>query len=237
MEYWLSRTRLLVGEQKLKRLQNSHVLVAGMGGVGSAATEMLCRSGIGRLTLADADNVTPSNRNRQLHALRSTEGKNKAVVMQERMKDINPDILIDIRTAYLDEAYIAKILAVPFDYVVDAIDTVAPKVSLITHCVGHGIRLVSSMGSGGRLDPSLVRVADISLTSGCNLAQEVRKRLHGRGIYEGFKAVFSPEPVPSDATISTKEEKNKKTVPGSISYVPVVFGCYCAWAVVSDLTA
>jgi len=237
MEDWLSRTHLLIGEQKLEKLRNSRVLVAGMGGVGSAAAEMLCRSGVGRLTLADADDITSGNRNRQLHALRSTEGRKKVTVMQERLKDINPDVVVDVHTTYIDESYLEQVMAESFDYVVDAIDTVAPKVALVSHCVRHSFRLVSSMGSGGRLDPTLVRVADVSQTSGCTLAQEVRKRLHGKGIYEGFKAVFSPELVPAEATISTKGERNKKTVPGSISYVPVVFGCYCAWVVISDLTA
>lgn len=232
---WLERTELLLGREKLERLHRSRVLVVGLGGVGAYAAEMIARAGVGHMTVADADVVSESNINRQLIALHSTVGRPKTEVMAERLRDINPDI--DLRTVARfikdDETY-ALLDSDRFDYVVDAIDTLSPKLALIIGAMERGIPLVSSMGAGAKTDPARMEIADISATHHCPLAHMLRKRLHKAGIRSGFTAVFSPEPVREGAVVLC-EEQNKKSNMGTISYIPAVFGIGCASVVVRGL--
>lgn len=236
MNNWLIRTELLLGKEKLDILKKSHVMVVGLGGVGAYAAEQLCRSGIGRITIIDGDRINPSNRNRQLPALISNEGKYKTEIMAARLKDINPDIELEIISEYIrDERMTEIIKAHKYDYVVDAIDTLSPKIFLIYHTVSNGLKLVSSMGSGGKTDPSKVQVADISQTHICPLAEILRKRLHRLGVYSGFKAVFSTERIPPHAIVINENEPNKKSTVGTISYMPPLFGCIAASVVIREL--
>ncbi|MBN2174994.1 MAG: tRNA threonylcarbamoyladenosine dehydratase [Bacteroidales bacterium] len=233
--HWLTRTELLIGREKTDKLARSHVLVAGLGGVGGYAAEAICRTGVGEMTIVDNDVVSTSNRNRQLLALKSTEGKNKADLMAERLLDINPRLQLHILKVYLKDEKIPEILNSKFDYVVDAIDTLSPKIFFIKHCFESGLPLVSSMGSGGRLDPSQIKVSDVSESYGCQFAQVVRKKLHGWGIRSGFKVVFSPEPVMRDSVVLTDNSPNKKSTVGTISYMPAIFGLTAASVVIRDL--
>ncbi|MDX9811095.1 MAG: tRNA threonylcarbamoyladenosine dehydratase [Bacteroidales bacterium] len=235
MENWQSRSELLLGEEALGRLGNSRVMVAGLGGVGAYAAEMICRAGVGHITIVDGDTVHESNRNRQLPALKSTEGKPKAVVLGERLRDINPAVSLTVIEEFLRDERMTEVLDAGFDYVVDAIDTLSPKVFLIWHSVMKKIPLVSSMGAGGKYDPTAVAIADISQTTGCTLARIVRKRLHRLGIREGFTAVYSPEPVDKSKIIEVSGERNKASVVGTVSYMPAAFGIACASVVIRDL--
>jgi tRNA A37 threonylcarbamoyladenosine dehydratase len=235
MENWLSRTELLLGSEKLEKLSKSHVLVAGLGGVGGYAAEQLCRAGVGEMTLIDGDVVNATNRNRQIIALVSSEGMSKAHLMETRLKDINPGIRIHLIPEFLKEDRFEDILTAPFDYVVDAIDTLTPKVHLLAESVKHNFPVVSSMGSGGRLNPEKIEIADISESHHCRFAHMVRKYLHRLDIFKGITVVYSPESVDSHAIQETKGEENKRSVVGTISYMPPVFGCYCASVVIRDL--
>jgi tRNA A37 threonylcarbamoyladenosine dehydratase len=232
---WQERTLLLLGEEKMARLRNARVLVAGMGGVGSMAAEMICRSGIGKMCIIDADTIQPGNINRQLPALQSTLDQEKAKVMGERLRDINPDLELTIINEFIKEERIPEILKEPFDYVVDAIDTLSPKIYLIYHAVQRGLRLASSMGSGGKLDPSQIRVADFGDTYNCKLAYLLRKKLRKLDVHGGFKVVFSTERVPKEMIIPVEGEPNKKSTVGTISYIPSIFGCTLASIVIRDL--
>ncbi len=232
---WLERTELLLGERNLSLIRQAHVLVVGLGGVGAYAAEMLARSGVGRLTIVDADLVSPSNINRQLAALQSTVGRPKAEVLAERLCDINPQIKLDVVQEFIrDETTDALLDRHRFDYVVDAIDTLAPKVNLIKGALERSIPLVSSMGAGAKTDPTQIEIIDISKSHHCPLAHMLRKRLHKLGIRKGFKVVFSPEPV-RDGSMILCEETNKKSNVGTISYMPALFGCHCASVVIRDL--
>lgn len=232
---WLERTELLLGTEKLTMIQHAHVLVVGLGGVGAYAAEMLARSGIGKLTIVDADCVSPSNINRQLIALHSTIGAPKANILADRLRDINPDIELDVLQEFIkDDMTDALLDRSHFDYIVDAIDTLAPKVNLIKGALDRHIPLVSSMGAGAKTDPTLLEIKDISQSHHCPLAHMLRKRLHKLGIRSGFQVVFSPEPVREGSMILC-EETNKKSNVGTISYMPALFGCYCASVVIRGL--
>jgi tRNA A37 threonylcarbamoyladenosine dehydratase len=234
--HWNVRTELLLGEEKVNKLRNSHVLLAGLGGVGAAAAEMLGRAGVGTLTIVDADSVEQSNRNRQLGALLSTDGQLKAEVWAKRLRDINPDIQLHVIPRYLKDEEIPQLLtANKYDYVIDAIDTIAPKMFLILHAVQNHIPIVSSMGAGGKLNPSLVRVADISESYGCRLAKCIRKRIHKLGVHTGVKVVFSPETIEKERLIITDGSRNKKSLIGTISYLPPIFGAFCASVAIREL--
>jgi tRNA threonylcarbamoyladenosine dehydratase len=235
IQEWQSRNMLLLGKANVEKLGGSHVLVAGLGGVGGYAAEMLCRAGIGELTLIDSDVVQASNRNRQLIALNDTENLPKADLFSERLKKINPDITLNLVTEFLQDENIDPVLEPSFDYVVDAIDTLTPKVNLLEKAYRKKLKIVSSMGAGGRLDPSLVNVADISRSNHCKFAYIVRKYLHRRGIFTGIDVVFSTESVPKSAMLTTNGENNKRSVVGTVSFMPAIFGCYCASAVVNGL--
>ncbi|MBQ3044215.1 MAG: tRNA threonylcarbamoyladenosine dehydratase [Alistipes sp.] len=235
IDNWLERTELLIGTEKLDRLRKAHVLVVGIGGVGAYAAEMIARSGVGHLTIADADVVSASNINRQLVALHSTIGRSKCDIMAERLRDINPEIELTVVNRFIKDSETDALLdSAKFDYVVDAIDTLSPKLALIHGALERGIPLVSSMGAGAKTDPTLMEIKDISKTHHCPLAHMLRKRLHKIGIKRGFWAVFSPEPVREGAMILC-EEQNKKSNVGTISYIPALFGIGCASVVIRDL--
>lgn len=232
---WLERTTLLLGEEKLEQLRRAHVLVVGLGGVGAYAAEMIARAGVGRMTIADADTVSATNINRQLIALHSTIGREKSDLMAERLRDINPDIDLTVINRFIkDDQTDALLDSDHFDYIVDAIDTLSPKLALIKGALDRGIPLVSSMGAGAKTDPTKMEICDISRTHHCPLAHMLRKRLHKIGIRKGFHAVFSPEPVREGAMILC-EEQNKKSNTGTISYIPALFGIGCASVVVRSL--
>ncbi len=234
-EHWLSRTELLIGKEKIEKLRSSHVLIAGLGGVGGYAAEAIARAGIGSITIVDNDVISPTNRNRQLLALVSDEGKAKAEVMRHRLLNINEDLQIKVLGHYLIEETIEKTLNGKYDFVVDAIDTLAPKTHFIKECLEKDFQLVSSLGAGGRLDPSQIRIADISETYNCNFARALRKRLHRIGIDSGFKAVFSTEPVIKSSIVETQNERNKKSMVGTISYLPAIFGLMAASVVIRGI--
>lgn len=235
MDNWLERTELLLGREKLDRLKQAHVLVVGLGGVGAYAAEMVARAGVGRMTIADADAVSPSNINRQLVALHSTVGRQKADILAERLRDINPEIELEVINRYIRDEETYRLLdAAPYDYVVDAIDTLSPKLALIAAALERRLPLVSSMGAGAKMDPTKLEIADISKTHHCPLAHMLRKRLHKLGIRSGFRAVFSPEPMREGAMILC-EEQNKKSNVGTISYIPALFGIGCASVVIRGL--
>ncbi len=235
MDNWLERTALLLGEEKLGMLRRAHVLVVGLGGVGAYAAEMIARAGVGRMTVADADTVSVSNINRQLVALHSTVGRPKAEVLAERLRDINPELELTVLNRFIrDEETYALLDAARYDYVVDAIDTLSPKLALILAALERGLPLVSSMGAGAKTDPTKLEIADISKTHHCPLAHMLRKRLHKAGVRRGFQAVFSPEPAREGAMILC-EEQNKKSNVGTISYLPALFGIGCASVVIRGL--
>ena len=235
MTNWLERTELLLGEDKLNILKNANVLVVGVGGVGAYAAEMIVRSGVGRMTIADADKVSETNINRQLVALHSTIGREKCDILANRLKDINPELQLTVVNRFIkDDETDALLDSDKFDYVVDAIDTLSPKLALIKGALDRGIRIVSSMGAGAKTDPTLMEIKDIAKTHHCPLAHMLRKRLHKIGIKRGFWAVFSPEPVREGAMILC-EEQNKKSNVGTISYIPALFGIGCASVVIRDL--
>ena len=232
---WLSRTELLIGKENLELLSRAHVLVAGLGGVGGYAAEQLCRAGIGELTLIDGDVVNPTNRNRQVIALTSNEGVPKVEAMASRLRDINPDIRLNIIGEYLKEDRFPGILDKPYSFVVDAIDTLTPKVALLAIAVKKGHRIVSSMGAGGRLQPEKVEITDIADSHHCKFAYMVRKYLHRMDVRSGITVVYSPESVSKHAIREVSGEENKRSVVGTISYMPPVFGCYCASVVIRDI--
>ena len=232
---WLERSELLLGKQGLERLRNSNILIVGVGGVGAYAAEMLVRAGIGKMTIADSDTVSESNINRQLIALHSTVGRVKTDVLAERLKDINPELQLTVIPEYIKDEKTDEILdSELFDYVVDAIDTLSPKLALIKGALDRNIPIVSSMGAGAKLDPTKMEICDISKTHHCPLAHMLRKRLHKMGIRRGFKAVFSAEP-PIEGAMILCEERNKKSNVGTISYLPATFGIGCASVVIRDL--
>jgi len=232
---WQERTIQLLGEKKFSRLQQAHVLVAGMGGVGSMAAEMICRGGVGKMTIIDGDTVQPGNLNRQLPATHSNLYREKAVVMAERLRDINPGLELTVINEFIKEERIPEILQAPFDYVVDAIDTLSPKIYLIYHTVNRGLKLTSSMGSGGKMDPSQIRVADFGETYNCRLAYILRKKLRKLDVHGGFRVVFSTEQVSKEMIIPVEDEPNKKSTVGTNSYIPAIFGCTLASIVIRDL--
>ncbi len=236
MEDWKQRTRLLLGEEKSERLRQAHVLVVGVGGVGAYAAEMLCRAGVGRLTLVDADTVQPTNINRQLPALNSTLGQPKVEVLATRFRDINPEVELTVLPVFLKDENIPQLLdATRYDFVVDAIDTLAPKCHLIAEALRRRIKIVSSMGAGAKSDITQVRFSDVWDTYHCGLSKAVRKRLQKMGIRHKLPVVFSTEQADPKAVLLTDDERNKKSTCGTVSYMPAVFGCYLAEYVIRRL--
>ena len=233
---WQQRTKLLLGEEKMERLRKAHVLVVGVGGVGAYAAEMLCRAGVGKMTIVDADTVQPSNMNRQLPALRSALGRFKVDVPAERFRDVNPELELHVMPVYLKDEAIPELLdSAAFDFIVDAIDTVAPKCFLIYHALKRRMKIVSSMGAGAKKDITQVRFADLWDTYHCGLSKAVRKRLQKMGMKRKLPVVFSTEQADPEAVVLVEGEANKKSAVGTISYMPAVFGCYLAEYVIGKL--
>jgi tRNA A37 threonylcarbamoyladenosine dehydratase len=232
---WQERTAMLVGEEMLEHFRNSTVAVIGVGGVGGYAAEMIVRAGVGHLIILDSDDVSVTNKNRQLLALDSTVGKPKCEVLAARLMDINPHLDLTIIPEYLEAEKAEEVLGgYKIDFLVDAIDTLSPKLHLIKYCMDAGIPLVSSMGAGAKYDATKVRITDVSKSFNCPLAYIVRKRLRYMGIKKGFKVVFSEE-LPDKESIVPCEDRNKKSQVGTISYIPAVFGCVCAQAAIQAL--
>ncbi len=233
---WQVRTELLLGEDALIRLKDAKVAVIGLGGVGAYAAEMITRAGVGSLLILDSDVVNPSNKNRQLIALDSTMGKSKVDILSERLKDINPQLRITGIKEYLTEENVSDLLKdQSVDFIVDAIDTLSPKIALITYALKNSIPLVSSMGAGAKVDATKIRIKDISKSFNCPLAYILRKKLRKVGISKGFDVVFSEE-LPDSEAIIPVEEQNKKSQVGTISYLPAVFGCVAAQCALLHLT-
>lgn len=232
---WLSRTELLIGKEKLNKLINSHVLIVGMGGVGSFAAEFICRSGVGEMTIIDGDVVDPSNRNRQLPALATTHGQSKAILMGERLMQINPELKLHVIKEFVRPERVDAMLEGHLDYVVDAIDSITPKLTFIKAAYDKGLKIVSSMGAGAKLDPTKLQVVDISKTYNCPFAQQIRKQLKNSGIKKGIKVVFSPEEPNKDSLMLTDGSNFKKSAYGTISYLPATFGATLASVVIRDL--
>lgn len=236
MTDWLQRSELLIKKEGLEKLKKAHVLVVGLGGVGSFAAEFLARAGVGNLTLVDGDIVDITNVNRQLPALHSTVGQDKVKVVSERVKDINPEVNLIPINEFLSPVRMEEILdAGNFDYVMDCIDSVSPKLALIMACRRRKIKLVSSMGAGGKTDPSKVMVRDLSKTNNCYLAKQIRKRLKKEGITKGFRCVFSTEIQQEDSLKLTDGTNYKKSYYGTISFMPALFGLHGAAEVINFL--
>ena len=234
--YWMSRTQLMLGDDKTQQLMNKNVLIIGLGGVGGICAEMIARAGIGKMTIADGDVVDLSNCNRQVAALHSTAQQSKAAVMAERIRDINPAIELTVLNEFIQEQRTVELVKNGgFDYAVDCIDTLTPKVWFIKTCIDHGVPIVSSLGAGGKMDPSQIEVTDISKSYQCKLARYVRKYLHEMGIYTGVKVVFSSEKIDKEKVIVTEKAFPKKSLIGTISYMPAIFGCITASVVIRDL--
>lgn len=235
-ENWQQRTKLLLGEDKMRRIRESHVLVVGLGGVGAYAAEMLCRAGVGQMTIVDADTVQLTNMNRQLPAMHSTLGMSKAEVLATRYKDINPEVELVVMPVYLKDENIPELLdSTKFDFIVDAIDTISPKCFLIVEAMKRRIKIVSSMGAGAKSDITQVRFADLWETYHCGLSKAVRKRLQKMGMKRKLPVVFSTEQADPKAVWLTDDEQNKKSTCGTVSYMPAVFGCYLAEYVIKRL--
>lgn len=232
---WLSRTELIVGREDLETLAQKHVMVIGLGGVGSFAAELICRGGVGEMTIVDGDTVDISNCNRQLPAMHTTVGQYKADIMAERLRGINPNIKLHVIKEFLTPPKIEELLAHPYDYLVDAIDSITPKLRVIKLAYERRIPFVSSMGAGGKIDPTKVRITDISKTYNCSLAQHIRKCLKRKGIRKGFKVVFSGELPIRESLMFTDGSNFKKSAYGTMSYMPAVFGCNCAAVVLRGL--
>lgn len=232
---WLSRTQLLIGEPALRQLTTKHVMVVGMGGVGSFAAEFIARSGIGKMTIIDGDVVDPSNRNRQLPALATNHGEPKVQIMAKRIKEINPEIELNVIQEFVNPEIVAEQLNYKPDYIIDAIDSITPKLTFMKLAYESRIPMVSSMGAGGKVDPTRLHVVDISKTYNCPFAHQIRKRLRKMGIRKGIKAVFSDE-IPDPNSIMLTDGSNfKKSAYGTISYIPATFGAVVASVAIRDL--
>ncbi len=233
--HWLQRTELLVGGEALEKLKKMHVLVVGLGGVGSYAAEFIARAGVGSMTIVDGDTVDLTNTNRQLPALHSTVGVSKARVMADRIRDVNPDINLTVMEEFLTPNTAKDLITKEFNYVFDCIDSVQPKQYLIVACKQMGVRIISSMGAGGRIDPTKVQVADLSETFNCPFAQQIRKGLKRKGVYRGITVVFSSELVNRKHCMLTDGSRFKRSFYGTISYIPALFGLHMASVVIRDL--
>jgi tRNA threonylcarbamoyladenosine dehydratase len=232
---WLSRTQLLIGEAALHKLAQSHVMVVGMGGVGSFAAEFIGRSGIGKMTIIDGDIVDPTNRNRQLPALATNHGQPKAQIMADRLKAINPELNLQVVQQFINPEMVTELLQQKPDYLIDAIDSITPKITFIKLAYESKIPLVSSMGAGAKLDPTKLQVVDLSKTYNCPFAQQIRKNLKAHNIRKGVQVVFSPEKPIKESLMLTDGKNYKKSAYGTISYLPAVFGAVTASVVIRNL--
>lgn len=233
---WLERTELLIAEKGIESLNNAHILVMGLGGVGSFAAEFLARAGVGKLTIVDGDTVDLTNLNRQLPALHSTLGQEKADVMDKRLRDINPNISISKISHFLEPLEMKALLEnEKFDFIIDCIDSLSPKIELLKAAKRNKVKIVSCMGAGGKLDPSKILVRDISKTNHCFLAKQVRKRLKKEKIDKGIRCVFSTEIQDEESLHLTDGKNYKKSFYGTISYIPALFGLFAAAEVINYL--
>ena len=225
---WLSRTSLLIGDEALLTLEKKHLMVVGMGGVGSFAAEFIARAGIGEMTIIDGDVVDPTNRNRQLPALSTNHGKFKVQIMAERLLAINPELKLNVVQKFIEPDNVENLLLSKPDFIIEAIDSITPKINFMRFAYESQIPLVSSMGAGGKLDPTQIQIADISKTFNCPFAQQIRKTLNTHQIRKGITTVFSPEIPPKESLIMTDGSNYKKSAYGTISYMPATFGAVCA---------
>jgi tRNA A37 threonylcarbamoyladenosine dehydratase len=237
MVNWLERTELLYSKEQMDRLKNAHVLIVGLGGIGSFAGEFIARAGIGKMTIIDGDVFDPTNKNRQLTALDSTIGINKAVVLAQRIKDINPDIQLNIVEEFVLPERVWELLDEHQpDYVMDCIDSVTPKLEWLIACKRKKVKIISHMGAGGKTDPSKIKVTNIQHVSGCKLGAHMKKRLKRKNIsYRGIKAVYSTEIQQKDSLKMTNGANFKKSFYGTISYMPALFGLVGAAEVIQFL--
>jgi tRNA A37 threonylcarbamoyladenosine dehydratase len=237
MSHWLERTELLIGHEAIKKLNTSCVLVVGLGGVGGYAAEALVRAGIGSMTIIDGDTVDPTNKNRQIQALDSSIGQNKAHVLKNRFLDINAKLKVEVIDTFMEPEVMHEFLRNhSFDFVLDCIDSILPKLSMILTLRRMKCRFISSMGAGGKLDPSRLKVGDISSTRECKFAQQLRKMLKYKGVTKGILCVYSEEIQPKHALQHTDGSQYKKSYYGTISYMPAMFGMTMAAEVIRRLT-
>ena len=233
---WDSRTRLLLGDENADRLRAATVMVAGLGGVGGYVAEVLARSGVGNLILIDADDVALSNLNRQIIATHNTVGRPKSEVWRERLLSINPDLHVDARREFITPDNVGLMLQPRPDFVADAIDTVAPKVELMRRCVEQEIPLISSMGAGGRLDPSQVCYGTLATTQGDGLARTLRTRLRKMNVaINNIEVVWSRE-LPERRAVIELMEQNKRSSFGTMATIPALFGIYMANKIIREIT-
>lgn len=237
MANWLERTELLMGKESIDRLKKSHVLIVGLGGIGSFAGEFIARAGVGKMTIIDGDVFDPTNKNRQLTALDSTIGKNKAVVLAERIRDINPDIELNVIQEFVLPERVWTLLAeYKPDYVMDCIDSVTPKLEWIIACLRLKIKIISHLGAGGKVDPSAVQVAKLTNTYNCKLAAHIKKRLKRKDVeFKKVKAVFSSEIQKKESLKMTDGTNFKRSFYGTASYIPGLFGLMGAAEVIRYL--
>lgn len=234
---WLERTELLIKENGIEKLQNANLLVIGLGGVGSFAAEFLARAGVGQMTIVDGDTVDITNINRQLPALHSTLGKSKVDVVAERLLDINPALELFKINEFLSPERMEEVIdSQKFNYILDCIDSVTPKITLLKMAKRKKVKIVSCMGAGGKVDPSKVMVRDISKTHNCFLARQVRKRLKKEHVNKGIRCVFSNEIQSEESLKMTDGANYKRSFYGTISYIPAIFGLYAAAEVIAYLT-
>lgn len=231
------RTKRLLGTHAMENLKNSHVAVFGIGGVGGHAVDALVRSGVGKITIVDSDEVAVSNINRQLIATTKTVGRKKVEVMKEHILEINPEVSVESYDCFFLPETKAQFDFSQYDYVIDAVDTVTAKLALVEACQEVGVPIISSMGAGNKLDPTAFEVADIYKTSVCPLAKVMRKELKVRGV-KHLKVVYSKEiplaPIEDEVFVSD-ETRSRRATPGSIAFVPSVAGLILAGEVVKDL--
>ncbi|AIM37344.1 ThiF family adenylyltransferase [Sphingobacterium sp. SG20118] len=232
---WLSRTEALVGRAALEKLAKSHVMVLGLGGVGSFAAEFICRGGVGKMTIIDGDTIDPSNRNRQLPALATNHGQSKAQIMRERLLSINPELDLTVIEDFILPEKISDLLDLNPDYTVEAIDSITPKLFFIRQALERKVSFVSSMGAGGKMDPTKIVIGDISESHNCKLAYHIRKKLRKHGINNGFKVVFSTELPDKSSLLYTDGSNFKKSAYGTMSYLPAAFGGAIASVALRDL--
>ncbi|GLB49064.1 tRNA threonylcarbamoyladenosine dehydratase [Neptunitalea lumnitzerae] len=232
---WLERTELLVKEEGMQKLQKANVLIVGLGGVGSFAAEFIARAGVGKMTIVDGDVFDETNKNRQLPALDSTVGKSKAKIVADRLMDINPDLELTVLEEFLSPERAFELVSKEYDYVMDCIDSLTPKVNLIIAAKRKKVKLISSMGAGGKLDASKVKVSDISNTKECFFARQIRKRLKKENINKGIRAVYSTEIQIAESVKETDGSNYKRSFYGTISYMPAAFGLHAASEVINYL--
>jgi tRNA A37 threonylcarbamoyladenosine dehydratase len=239
MADWLERSELLVGQEKIEKLKKAHVLIVGLGGIGSFAAEFIARAGVGEMTIIDGDVFDPTNKNRQLTALDSTIGKSKATILADRLMDINPNLILNVLDEFVlpDRVWIILEEHKP-DYVMDCIDSVSPKLEWIIACKRLKIKIVTHLGAGGKKDPSKVKVSNLESVNNCKLGAHIKKRMKRKEIsFRGIKAVFSSEIQDKKSLKMTNGLNFKKSYYGTISYMPALFGLMGAAEVIDYLTS